>query len=333
MRKGAKTALAIPAVLATGLAMIVATPAGATFKGDNGRVLYISDDASGDQRVYSSTASGERRRIVTPRGLDPGPLAVSPNGRTLAVSGYREGDRTEWIYVGSVKAGRFRKLAKGSEPTFSPNGRKVAYVRIVGEEPNTDYQLRVARLNGKGDRSILRTRGRAWISSPVWTPNGSRIVFDRTPNPNSAPFDQEIFSVRARDGRGKKQLTDDRGLNVDFTNPDVSPNGKRVVFSAYDGALTRRSIATVPVSGGPLDILATPPNGDLDYRDPSYSPDGRRIIFERQDFAFDEYYLIFTARLTGRLPNQSLVTPFAQTQSPAASPFGAFGPVWAPRPR
>jgi Tol biopolymer transport system component len=311
---------------------VLATAASAQVKGKNGRVFYISSDASGEQRVFSSKVSGGGRRVVSPVGLDPSSVAVSPNGRVLAITGGRAADRDNWIFLGKATGGRFRRLVKGSDAGFSPNGRKIVFVAQLPNGPLESYEIRTIKTNGKGRRRLLAPPDR-WLYDPQFTPDGKRIVFTATIDPNVGDYDTEVYSIRARDGKRQAQITNDGGFDIDYRNPDVSPGGKRVVVAAYDGVTNRRSVVTVPIGGGPIDIIASPDSDQFDFDDPMYSPDGKRMLLERSDSAFDEYYLIFQNRLTGAVPNQALLDPPLLVPSPAASAFGAFGPVWAPKPR
>lgn len=328
---------AVPIALASMLLLVGATDANAQFKGKNGRIFYISSDPSGNQRVFSSNASGKGRRVISPVGLDPSSVAVSPNGRVLAITGYRAADRDEWIFLGKATGGRFRRLVKGLESGFSPNGRKLVFVRETDVDPLDGpplyaYEIRTIKTNGKGRRKLLDPPER-WLYDTQFTPNGKRILFTATVDPNVGDYDTEVYSIRASDGRGERQITDDHGFNIDYSEPDPSPNGKRVAVAAYDGFTNRRGIVSVPAGGGPIDIVATPDSDQFDFSEPMYSPDGKRMLFERSDSAFDEYYLIFQSRLTGAVPNQALLDPPSLVPSPPASSFGAFGPVWAPKPR
>ncbi|MFM9042880.1 MAG: TolB family protein [bacterium] len=304
----------------------------AQFKGKNGRIFYISVDPSGDQRVFSSKVSGGGRKIVSPPGLDPSSVAVSPNGRVRAISGGRPQDTVEWIFLGRSGGGKFRRLVKGRAPGFSPNGRRLVYIKTTDLALSERFEIRTIRTNGRSRRTLIAPVDR-WLFDTQYTPNGKRIVFTATVDPNVGDYDFEVYSIRSSDGRRERQITDDGGFDIDFRNPDVSPSGKRVAVAAYDGVLSRRSICTVPIGGGPIDVVATPDSAQFDFDAPMYSPDGRRMVFERIDSAFDEYYLIFQNRLIGELPNQSLAEPALVVPTPPASPFGAFGPVWSPRPR
>jgi Tol biopolymer transport system component len=333
IRISRSTAELFTLVVLAAIALLAVVPdADAQFKGANGRVFYISEDSSGNKRIFSSKASGGSRKIVSPVWLDPSSVAVSPNGRMLAICGGRAADEEYSIFLGSATGGKFRRLARGCSPGFSPSGKKLVYTITLPNGLRDRYEVRTIKTSGKARRTIFRPTDR-WLSDTRFTPNGKRIVFTATIDPNVGDYDTEVYSIRSRDGRGEQQITNDGGFDIDYTNPDVSPNGKRLLVAAYDGFTNRRSIVGVPIGGGPIDIIATPDSDQFDYSAPVYSPDGKRVIFERSDSAFVEYYLIFQGRLTGALPNQALQDPPLVVPTPPASPFGAFGPVWGARPK
>jgi Tol biopolymer transport system component len=315
------------------IASIAATSdAEAQFKGANGRLFYVSEDASGDQRVFSSKASGSGRKIVSPEGLDPSSLAVSPNGRRLAICGGRAADEDSWIFLGRTSGGKFRRVVKGCDPGFSPSGRKLVYTIALPDGLRDRYEIRTVATSGRSRRTILRPRDR-WLSDTRFTPNGKRIVFTATIDPNVGDYDTEVYSIRSSDGRRERQITNDGGFDIDYAHADVAPDGRRIIVAAYDGFTDRRSIVGVPIGGGPIDIIATPESDQFDYSSPVYSPDGKRMAFERSDSAFIEYYLVFQGRLTGARPDQSLQNPPLVVPTPPSSSFGAFGPVWGARPK
>lgn len=113
------------------------------------------------------------------------PSSFSADGSTLAAEsfGYR-------VFEGAIaidlRGHRIAPLArKASEPTYSPDGGKLAFIRDKTRRfqlPKPDRpvtELWVARADGSGARRVLRRSG--YISSPSWDPSGSRLAFIRNP--------------------------------------------------------------------------------------------------------------------------------------------------------
>lgn len=95
--------------------------------------------------------------------------------------------------------------------------------------------------------------------------DGSAVVytFDRGPRGNASIWIQQP-------GKTPRQLTDDPTHNV---TPDISPDGKRVVFRVFRSWRQDEGIWSVPVTGGEPKLLVK--GGYV----PRFSPDGKRIAF------------------------------------------------------
>ena len=66
------------------------------------------------------------------------------------------------------------------EPDWSPNGAKIAFVRIATGFVDGPRRLLVMNADGSGQQ-VLRQSG---VSSPTWSPDGTRIAFvQRFPDP------------------------------------------------------------------------------------------------------------------------------------------------------
>ena len=108
---------------------------------------------------------------------------------------------------------------------------------------------------------------------PVYSPDGSRIVFTR--QYASTPSNWDLFSMAA-DGSDVVQLTDNGELDA---NPGWSPNGQQLAFMSrvetgdWEIYTTSASALTTPVR---LTGVAGPEGVNID---PDWSPDGSKIAF------------------------------------------------------
>lgn len=136
--------------------------------------------------------------------------AVSPDGSTIAMSlqntevfrtGWRSARHFDRALGFADPLGRgFRVAGEGTEPAWSPHGRRLAFVR-------TSYghaHLFVANADGSGAQQI--TEGASDDEEPSWSPDGQRIVFCSV-NATVQTRQADLFTVRP-DGSGLVQLTE-----------------------------------------------------------------------------------------------------------------------------
>ena len=165
---------------------------------------------------------------------------------TLAVS--RSAIAGGGLYV--VGDGRTRLIAPGAvEPSWSPDGRRIAYVSAGAGEAADVY---VSDADGTHLGRLTRTSG-VDEASPRWSPDGMRLVVERAGRIVVAKADASRERVLAL------------GLQ-----PAWSPGGQRIAFER-DGDLF-----LVRASGGKPRRLTTTPGTQAA---PAWSPDGRRLTY------------------------------------------------------
>lgn len=138
-----------------------------------------------DWAVWKVSLDGKRFRKVTgwKRRQTLDPTSFSPDGRYLAASRY-DGRRVDAVVI-DLRSRDVRVVARNAtEPVFSPDGMRIAYVRTnhlpppepEGNRPPGSSALLVAPAHsvGKPQRIARIKGGLAW---PSWDPSGSRIAF------------------------------------------------------------------------------------------------------------------------------------------------------------
>ena len=192
------------------------------------RLVYF--DLAGDGVVVRS-ARGRLLRKVT-RGLwDPD---WSPDGSELI--GYDEDGVLERVALdGRVIRRIDLRDAMGVPlwPRWSPAGDWIAF---HDQEPHQAYISRV-RPDGTGAERL--TEG--W--RPIWSPDGRRIAFERSP---------DAYTMRA-DGTGIRRVFRARVRKTSIAGMAWSPDGRQIAISTneYESTSLRPyRIITVPAQGG-----------------------------------------------------------------------------------
>jgi hypothetical protein len=158
----------------------------------------------GDSRLHvAPLRGGAARSIGTAELRSP---VWSPDSRAILAE--REDGRIVRV---DLATGEQRTVAKGYDPAWSPDGRWIAFTRWEGGGKGFVSTLRVARIDGSGERALftdqegwfanMETRTNGSPRAPLWSPDGQRIVFVRAHHRGGT-----LWSVR-RDGTDLRRLT------------------------------------------------------------------------------------------------------------------------------
>jgi Tol biopolymer transport system component len=208
-----------------------------TWLPDGSGIVFVSS-AQGGRRLVETFGDGVRNVHFVASAGDPDLSAawpdLSPDGRSLAVAlggiglfrtGWR---RTVWMNtaVGITDLGGsgMSIIGSGSNPAWSPHGRRLAFARVVDGHPH----LFVANADGSGATQI--TEGAEDDVEPAWSPDGRYIVFSSSRR-NDLGWEQANLFVVRPDGEGLIQLTEGDRLSG---RPDWASDG-RIYFHANTG--------------------------------------------------------------------------------------------------
>jgi Tol biopolymer transport system component len=171
--------------------------------------------------------------------------------------------------------GQNRELAIGSDPVFSPDGKKIMYIQYGA--------IMVMDIEGKNPTPIT-SRETGW--SPSWSPDGKQIVFTRTDLKRSKKVPRSIWIINS-DGTNLHQFIEpaiDDGSPPWFSkrndsSPLWSPDGKRIVWTRG------KRLWIAEVTGENAHALTNPPAKELEYA-VDWSPDSKTIIYLKRDDYF-----------------------------------------------
>src|SRR5207253_2821758 len=111
---------------------------------------------------------------------------------------------------------------------------------------------------------------------PVWMPDGQQILSSWLPDPDDPLRGDEIYAIRASDGRVQR-LTNHPGPDE---HPVPSPDGSKIAYVAADykaQSYVTRKLYVMNADGSRVRVLS----GllDRDARNPQWSSDSRTVYF------------------------------------------------------
>ena len=223
-------------------------------------MFYHSGAGPGSAIMRADTgARGDVLRVtsvVNDRGANFHPRP-SPDGESIAFDSDRDGERG--VYIAAADGSGVRRVSGSgfaAVPSWSPDGRRLAYVRAEAGHPRVWNIWTVDVASGQTSRVTSHRVGQPW--GAAWFPDGRRIAYSH----------ETRLIVQSLDGGVRPFNTPVRGRLV--RTPAVSPDGKRIIFQVrHDGAwlldLTNDTMRR---------ILEDPSAEEF-----TWSPDGRRVAY------------------------------------------------------
>ena len=260
------------------LPQLTTGPNSAAWLPDSRSLVYSMAGALWRQAVDSNIAE----QLTAGPGYDYQP-DCSPDGRWVAYVKYRQDAIELWVF--DIEKKESHQITSGGavniEPRFSPDGRRLAF---VSTSYNNRFHIFVGDFNAGELTSVRRLTGesrsnlpRFYYSefdheiSPAWSPDGRDLIF--VSNRGRIYGTGGFWRMKADPG------SEPREIHYEETawkaRPDLSPDGKRIVYASYLGGQWHQ-LWVMPSDGGdPFPISY----GDFDNTNPRWSPDGTRIAF------------------------------------------------------
>lgn len=226
----------------------------------------------------------------SPNGVTSEDPSLSPSGTEVVLSANFDGPQRIWI-VG-IDGNGLRKISKTvistieNQPTWSPDGRRIAYVSTNGQ----GSEIWVMQADGTYATKLTASTGN--FSHPAWSPDGKKIAF----------VSKGIWIMNADGSNPQKIVASSGGENY----PSFSPLGDKIAFSKSTGETS--TLMTANTDGSGVRSLTT---GNFSDWEPHWGPNG--IVFSSNRDSTSEHWKIFAIQPDGtglrRLANTPGLSP------------------------
>jgi Tol biopolymer transport system component len=185
-------------------------------------------------------------------------VQLSPDGGSVAFDSDREGVRG--IYLARADGSGVRRVSGrgyAAVPTWSPDGRRLAFLRAENGRPRV-WNLWVMELtSGEMTRLTNHRYGQVWGGQ--WFPDGRRIAYSH---------EDRLILLELASGESTSYASPRKGRLV--RTPAVSPDGRWIMFQVFrDGAWL------LDLEAGSMQRVLDDPSAE----EFTWAPDGRRVAF------------------------------------------------------
>ncbi|HEY0171116.1 MAG TPA: hypothetical protein VGB98_08835, partial [Pyrinomonadaceae bacterium] len=229
-------------------------------------------------------ASNTQQLAAPAEGTFYGALVFSPDSQHVYYGAAREGDTPPTLFRVPVLGGPPEKIlaapfAEADGPVaFSPDGRRVAYVRgRMGQE----MTLVVSDLSGENAREVVRRSPPEVFGLPAWSPDGESFAcfYGSTDKLEGGNLLAGVTTFRLSDG-AERRVTEGRWMDV--RQLSWLPDGSGVVLSAAEQELSPAQIWQVSAQTGEVRRVTNDLNT---YLGASLTADGSALVTVQTDRA------------------------------------------------
>jgi Tol biopolymer transport system component len=214
----------------------------------------------------STVLSQEGDKVI--ETLPGGGNHISPDGKRIAFSGYREGVLSARLWTMPITGGQPVRLPMKPDldawqPRWSPDGKWIAFEseRDVPGERKLDENIFIVSSEG-GEPRQLTHHTDCFCELEAWSPRGDSIAY--------ACSDKTIRIIPAAGGESRTVLKTE-GIESHEGSLAWTPDGSRLLYTA------KGQLWTVSTSGGELTAIKTDMDGNILQF--ALSPDGQTIAF------------------------------------------------------
>jgi len=250
-----------------------------TYNSITERLPALSFDGSslayyaGETAVFRQTNKPEIL-LSTEAGLEPGlPPSFSRDGKHVLFERYVSDDNLplsgDCVTVANRDGSGMQPLARGTNPSFSPDGKTIAYDCF---DANDLYNSTIwlTDVNGKNQRTVGKG------NCPRFSTDGRWLYFTRQSTHETERITQVVLYGLTGAQAGKSMVTSLGTAKIRTANVCVSPDSAKILFNTSD---PDAGLRLTPVGSSEMQQISTV-SGDAHA---VFTADGAQIVFIREN--------------------------------------------------
>lgn len=249
---------------------------------DGKRIVFESNRDGPNLQIYVMDVNGSDVRRLTHSSTDDLGPVWSPDGKWIVFRSFR-GDSVQLEAIRPDGSERYVVSDRKDIgwPRISPDGKRIAFQSSDETGAKTILTL---NLDGRDLRTVPTGLDRPW--DPVWSPDGTHLVFAQQPPDAGDPTAQtESVYISDTSGHDCRLLATFPGF---IQLPAWSPDGRTIAYQTWTGKKGDADIVLLDVATGKFTTITHRDHPYLDET-PAWLPDGRLLFQSTRDGQYEVY--------------------------------------------